>query len=161
MEFGSLKTYDIENAGKLFYYFLAVCNFYGQYYDSISNNRYIYLKQADMSSNLLVWFEKHIDELNEKLCELSVQISDKKKLSVFYDSKGRLKQYPRKRSLRIAALSKIADCFEKDKKYTEKEVNEIIMQNISFSDFALIRREMYQQKLIGRLSDGSEYWREN
>lgn len=78
MEFGSLNTYDIENAGKLFYYFLAVCNFYGQYYDSISENRYIYLKQADMSSKLLVWFEKHIDELNEKLCELSMQLNDKK-----------------------------------------------------------------------------------
>lgn len=63
MEFGSLKAYDIENAGKLFYYFLAVCNFYGQYYDSISKNRHIYLEQADMSSRLLKWFEKHIDEL--------------------------------------------------------------------------------------------------
>ncbi|MGN0536606.1 MAG: DUF2087 domain-containing protein [Acutalibacteraceae bacterium] len=160
MEFSLLNTYDIENAGKLFYYFLAVCNFYGQYYDSISKNRYIYLKQADMSSRLLVWFEKHIDELNEKLCELSMQITNQKKLFVFYDSEGRLVQYPCKKSLRIIALIKIADCFDKDRKYTEKEVNEIIRQNISFSDFALIRREMFQQKLIGRLSDGSEYWRE-
>ena len=45
MEFSPLNSYDIENAGKLFYYFLAVCNFYGQYYDSISENRYIYLRQ--------------------------------------------------------------------------------------------------------------------
>lgn len=160
MEYNPLNTYDIENAGKLFYYFLAVCNFYGQYYDSISKNRYIYLKQADMSSRLLAWFEKHIDELNEKLCKLSMQITNSKKVSVFYDSKGRLKQYPRKKSLRIIALAKIADCFEKDRKYTEKEVNEIILQNISFSDYATIRREMFQQKLINRLSDGSEYWRE-
>ena len=160
MEFGTLNSYDIENAGKLFYYFLAVCNFYGQYYDSISNNRYIYLKQADMSARLLVWFEKHINELNEKLCELSAQNTYRKKLSVFYDTQGRLKQYPRKKSLRIMALARIADRFEKGRKYTEKEVNEIIMQNISFSDYAIIRREMFQQKLIGRLSDGSEYWRE-
>lgn len=115
MEYNPLNTYDIENAGKLFYYFLAVCNFYGQYYDSISKNRYIYLKQADMSSRLLAWFEKHIDELNEKLCKLSMQITNSKKVSVFYDSKGRLKQYPRKKSLRIIALAKIADCFEKDR----------------------------------------------
>ena len=79
MEFGSLNAYDIENAGKLFYYFLAVCNFYGQYYDSISKNRYIYLEQADMSSRLLMWFEKHIDELNEQLYGLSVQITNQKK----------------------------------------------------------------------------------
>lgn len=31
-----------------------------------------------MSSKLLVWFEEHIDELNEKLCELSMQLNDKK-----------------------------------------------------------------------------------
>ena len=46
-------------------------------------------------------------------------------------------------------------------KYTEKEVNEIIRQNILFSDVELIRRELYQYKLIGRLRDGSEYWRED
>lgn len=161
MEYAPLTAYDIENAGKLFYYFLAVCNFYGQYYDSLSKNRYIYLKQAEISSRLLVWFENHIDELNEKLCELSVHAHDQKRASVFYDPAGRLKQYPRKRSLRIIALTRIADCFDKDRKYTEKEVNEIIMQNISFSDYALIRREMIQQRLIGRSSDCSEYWRES
>lgn len=73
MEGGSINSYDLENAGKLFFYFLAVCNFYGQYYDSISRNRSIYLKQANMASGLLVWFENHIDELNDKLCELRDQ----------------------------------------------------------------------------------------
>ena len=32
----------------------------------LSKNRYIYLEQANMASKLLVWFEKHIDELNER-----------------------------------------------------------------------------------------------
>lgn len=73
---GSLNSYDIENAGNLFYYFLAVCNFYGQYYESISKNRYIYLEQANMSSKLLVWFEKNLDELNQRLCDWSKQVAD-------------------------------------------------------------------------------------
>ena len=64
---GSLNSYDIENAGNLFYYFLAVCDFYGQYYDSLSKNRQIYLEQATMASKLLVWFNNHIDELNGRL----------------------------------------------------------------------------------------------
>ncbi|MCI5752625.1 MAG: DUF2087 domain-containing protein [Oscillospiraceae bacterium] len=160
MEICPLNAYDIENAGKLFYYFLAVCNFYGQYYDSISVNRNIYLKQADMSSKLLAWFEKHIDELNEKLCELSMQLGEQKKTSVFYDEEGRLTQYPRKHSLRLPVLRRIAECFERDRKYTEKEVNEIIRQNIAFSDIELIRREMFEHKLISRRRDGSEYRRE-
>ena len=46
------------------------------------------------------------------------------------------------------------------KKYTEKEVNEIIKSSIAFSDIELVRREMYQYKFIGRLKDGSEYWAE-
>ncbi|MGN0429813.1 MAG: hypothetical protein ACI4E2_07120 [Acetatifactor sp.] len=32
-----------------------------------------YLRQANMASGLLVWFENHIDELNDKLCELRDQ----------------------------------------------------------------------------------------
>ena len=63
--------------------------------------------------------------------------------------------------MRIISLEKIAECFGKDKKYTEKEVNEIIKQNISFSDVEPIRREMFQLRLLGRLRDGSEYWRES
>ena len=160
MESGSLNSYDIENAGKLFFYFLAVCNFYEQYYDSISANRYIYLQQADMASRLLVWFEKHIDELNDRLRELSMQVTYQKKMDAYYDPQGRLSQYPTKRPMRVMALTKIAACFEFGRKYTEKEVNETIKQNISFSDVELVRREMFQLKLIGRLRDGSAYWRE-
>ena len=160
MKFGSLNTYDVENAGNLFFYFLAVCNFYAQYYESISVNRFIYLQQADMASRLLLWFEKHIDELNDKLRELSMQVTYRKRMANYYDSQGRLSQYPTKRPMRMIALTKIADCFEFERNYTEKEVNEIIKQNISFSDIELVRREMFQLKLIGRLRDGSAYWRE-
>ncbi len=161
MKSGSLNNYDIENAGKLFFYFLAVCNFYGQYYDSISPNRDVYLKQADMAAGLLRWFESHIDELNAALNELSLQITYKKKLEHFYDSQGRLLQYPTKKPMRVIALRRIADCFERDRKYTEKEVNAIIEQNIAFSDIALVRREMIQLELIDRLRDCSAYWRKS
>ena len=119
MEVGTLNQYDIENAGKLFYYFLAVCNFYGQYYESISRNRTIYLEQANMASKLLVWFEKSIDELNKRLRELSLKTVYQKKMSSYYDAEGKLIQYPGKKPMRVIALTKIADCLEKDRKYTE------------------------------------------
>lgn len=105
----------------------------------------------------LVWFENHINELNDNLRELSMQVTYQKKLANYYDSNGRLSQYPTKRPMRVMALTKIADCFEPGRKYTEKEVNTIIKQNISFSDIELVRREMFQLKLIGRLRDGSAY----
>ncbi|MBO5353534.1 MAG: DUF2087 domain-containing protein [Lachnospiraceae bacterium] len=46
------------------------------------------------------------------------------------------------------------------KKYTEKEVNDVIKMSISFSDIELVRREMFQYKFINRLRDRSEYWAE-
>lgn len=86
--------------------------------------------------------------------------SYEKKLKAYYDETGRLTQYPSKRPLRILALTKIADQFELARKYTEKEVNEIIRANITFGDIELVRREMFQYRLIDRLRDGSAYWRE-
>lgn len=62
--------------------------------------------------------------------------------------------------MRIIVLIKIAEQIDMDRKYTEKEINEIIRQNIAFTDIELIRREMFQYRLIGRLRDGSEYWAE-
>ena len=120
MEVGTLNQYDIENAGKLFYYFLAVCNFYGQYYESISRNRTIYLEQADMASKLLVWFEKNIDELNKRLRELNLKTVYQKKMSSYYDAEGKLIQYPGKKPMRVIALTKIADCLETDRNIVEK-----------------------------------------
>lgn len=60
--------------------------------------------------------------------------------------------------MRIIALIKIAKQIDGSRKYTEKEVNEIIRFHIAFDDIELIRREMYQYKFLGRLRDGSEYW---
>lgn len=83
-----------------------------------------------------------------------------KKLDSYYDSDGRLIQYPSKRPMRVIVLIKIAEQIDTDRKYTEKEINEIIRLNIAFDDIELIRREMFQYKFIGRLKDGSEYWAE-
>lgn len=92
--------------------------------------------------------------------EKSVQINYKK-LDNYYDSNGRLIQYPSKRPMRIIVLIKIIEQIDANRKYTEKEINEIIRLHIAFSDIELIRREMYQYRFLGRLKDGSEYWVEN
>lgn len=81
-----------------------------------------------------------------------------KKLNNYYDSEERLTQYPSKKPMRIIALKKIAEQIDENRKYTEKEINEIIRLNIAFQDIELIRREMYQYRFLGRLKDGSEYW---
>lgn len=82
------------------------------------------------------------------------------KINRYYDSENKLAQYPSKRPMRIIALARIAGQFSGERKYTEKEVNEIIRASISFSDVELVRRELFQYKFLNRLRDGSEYWTE-
>jgi len=84
----------------------------------------------------------------------------REKLKRYYNEEGKLTSYPSKRPMRVLALIGIAEKFEAERKYTEKEVNEIIKASIAFGDTELIRREMFQYKFIGRLRDGSEYWAE-
>ena len=70
---GKLNSYDLENMAQLFFYFTAVCNFYGQYYDALTRNRAIYLQQAKLSSKLLRWFDAHVEELRKALQELAIE----------------------------------------------------------------------------------------
>ncbi len=62
-----LTEYDLLNMIPLFYYQIAVCDYYGQYYESDAANRHIYLQQAKFSTKLLRWFEKYGDVLTTKL----------------------------------------------------------------------------------------------
>ncbi|MBD5157582.1 MAG: DUF2087 domain-containing protein [Butyrivibrio sp.] len=84
----------------------------------------------------------------------------REKIKVYYDKEGLLTQYPSKKPMRILALAEIAVKLDTSRKYTEKEINEIIKSSVAFTDIELIRREMFQYKFIGRLKDGSQYWAE-
>ena len=65
LRFAKLKDYDLCNAAKLFYYQIAVCDYYNQYYTSTADNREIYLRQAVFSTRLMRWFEKNIELATE------------------------------------------------------------------------------------------------
>ena len=82
------------------------------------------------------------------------------KLQNYYNEDGKLIQYPSKRPMRVIALKKIAESFSLGEIYTEKDVNYYIRENIEFTDVEMIRREMFQYKILGRLRDGSRYWLE-
>lgn len=51
--YGKLNTYDRENLYRLYFYQIAVCDYYGQYYSSTASNRSIYLRQAQHATRLL------------------------------------------------------------------------------------------------------------
>jgi len=50
---GELNDYDRENMLRLYFYQIAVCDYYGQYYASSAANREIYLRQARHATRLL------------------------------------------------------------------------------------------------------------
>lgn len=64
-----LSRYDLENMIPLFYYQIAVCDYYGQYYASTADNRGIYLHQAVFSTKLLKWLEENGSLLTRRLLE--------------------------------------------------------------------------------------------
>lgn len=150
-----LNRYDVENAGKLFYYFLAVCDFYGQYYQAHSRNREIYLEQAEMSAKLLLWFERNITKLNVRLSEVISQENDWSEIDPFIVD-GKLKALPSKYKKKLIAIYYVATKLEK-RKYTEKELNQEIDKWTTFHDPATIRREMYNTHLLERDKNGSCY----
>ena len=67
----------------------------------------------------------------------------------------RLKQVPMQRKKRWVVLKWLADRFEQDRKYTEREVNAIIKRH--HEDSAWLRRELVDGRLMRR--EGGVYWR--
>ena len=84
----------------------------------------------------------------------------RKELRGFLDDEGRLHKYPARFKRQILSLFYLASKFEHDKQYTEKEVNEILKGWHTFDDWAMLRRDMFDNRFLGREADGSFYWLE-
>ena len=70
-------------------------------------------------------------------------------------------RWPKKSSEKHLVIKWLSEKFKFDKKYSEKKINEIITQNHSFDDIALLRRELISKKFLARKKDGSIYWKTN
>ena len=63
----TLNECDLLCMVRLFYYQIAVCDYYGQYYTSTADNRHIYLHQAVFSTKLLRWLDRNVETLTARL----------------------------------------------------------------------------------------------
>lgn len=77
----------------------------------------------------------------------------------FLDGEGRVTQLPVRLQKKLAVLDYLAEKFEKDRFYTEREVNAICRQWHTFDDHYLLRRELVDHGRLCREPDGSRYWR--
>lgn len=106
-----------------------------------------------------VFQTKIIDVIREKTDETSLAAERdaayrQKILRAFFEY-GRLKSLPAQRKKKLVVLEEIVKAFEKNRVYTEREVNLIIADY--FDDFCTIRRDMISEGLMERSSEG--YWR--
>ena len=73
----------------------------------------------------------------------------------FFDEFGALVSIPAKQSKKLAVLRVIAEAFDANKKYSERELNEILLR--FNDDTAAIRRHMIEFGIMERNKD-SYYW---
>lgn len=78
----------------------------------------------------------------------------------FLDAEGRLTAFPAKRKKKLYALAWLAGFIEPDKRYTEREINELLCLHTTFRDPATLRRELYDNRFLNREANGSAYWLE-
>jgi|GEM_PF-2716809 len=67
--------------------------------------------------------------------------------------------WPRKEADKNVALEFISAQIPPEIRLAEKEINQIISQNILFEDYALVRRELIERGFVYRTNDCREYWR--
>jgi predicted transcriptional regulator len=87
--------------------------------------------------------------------EVSIDAFDRKVLRDYSSPDGRIPALPAKEKKLLVILRHIVLAFEMDRRYSEKEVNEIIQRYNE--DFASIRRYFISYKLMAR--ENNQYWR--
>ena len=87
-----------------------------------------------------------IDHVNYVICKLINKLDE-------------IIRWPKKPSDKETIIKYLATKFESNKKYTEKEINEIIDRHHLFNDIPLLRRELVSRKCLERTNDGSKYWK--
>ena len=74
----------------------------------------------------------------------------------FLTPDGRIKDFPAQEKKLEVVLRYVLKSFEPGVRYTEKQVNEILMRfNI---DYAFLRRSLIEYRMLAREGGGSAYW---
>ena len=124
----------------------AVTSYKSQYYMMYSLNKAVF------EVSILKIIQEESDEAREQ--ERRDEEYRRKVINAFFEY-GKLKSIPAQQKKERIVLEVIADAFEYDRIYTEREVNIIIAD--FYDDFCTIRRDLVAEKLLDRDTKG--YWR--
>ena len=75
----------------------------------------------------------------------------------FLDTDGKLTAFPAKRKMKLYALMYLAQKIPADIDFTEREINDILLDWHTFADPATLRRELYDYRFLDRSRDGKRY----
>ena len=89
--------------------------------------------------------------------EVDMDAFDRNVLNTYMTPDGHLKEFPVQQKKMEAVLRYAVKLFEPDKRYTEKQVNEILSK--MNEDTARLRRNLVEFGLMNRQGGGGEYWR--
>ncbi|MGE5179751.1 MAG: DUF2087 domain-containing protein [Bacteroidota bacterium] len=73
------------------------------------------------------------------------------------DEEGRLKQWPVKQKIQRMAIDYLSSRLVRGREYTEREVNELLLDWHTFGDWALLRRLLCDWGYMTRERDGTRY----
>jgi biotin operon repressor len=97
------------------------------------------------------------DDLNASIADVNLSAYDQKIVADYTRKDGSLKTIPAQKKKLEAVLRYVVEGFEKDRRYSEKRVNEILKGY--HDDTATLRRELVGFGLMQREGGGREYWR--
>ena len=124
----------------------AVTAYKNQYYMMYSLNKEMF------QTSILEILQQESDEA-QKQAKRDVDYRQRV-IDAFFEY-GKLKSIPTQLKKERIILEVIAEAFDFDRMYSEREVNIIIAD--FYDDFCTIRRDMVSERLLGR--NGIEYWR--
>ena len=75
----------------------------------------------------------------------------------FLDADGKLTAFPAKRKMKLYALLYLSQKIPTDTDFTEREINDILLDWHTFADPATLRRELYDYRFLDRSRDGKVY----
>ncbi len=113
------------------------------------------LDQSVLQEKARTMFTK--GELSNVAAEVDADAYDKKVIKDYARRDGSLKTLPAQRKKLEAILRYVVRAFDVEKRYSEKQVNEILSHYND--DTATLRRELVGYGLMQREGGGGDYWR--
>jgi len=113
------------------------------------------LDQSALEAKTRTMFSQQ--ELSNVASEVDADAYDKKVIKDYSRRDGTLKTLPSQRKKLEAILRYVVKAFDVEKRYSEKQVNEILARY--HADTATLRRELVGFRLMQREGGGGEYWR--